>query len=162
MQLSARQVLVLALPWLLLELATSTPTNITNLILAISPTDLAADKCPTPPTEFLPYPPPPGYQPGPGCPPASSGTQPSENNPPAGFYGGSGSGSGSGSSTQSLSPANSLRGRNPFARMLAGFSSGRKVRAGVGSRFCGGAFEMVEVDGRSEAFVASEVFGMSR
>lgn len=35
--------------------------------------------------------------PAPGCPPASQGTQPSEDNPPAGFYGGSGGGGGGGS-----------------------------------------------------------------
>lgn len=127
MQFSARQFLIFALPWLILELATSAPTNTTNLILAVSPVDLVADECPTPPTEFLPYPPPAGYQPGPGCPPASSGTQPSENNPPAGFYGGTGSGSGS--TTQTSSTASGLRSNNPFAKVLGGFLPSRNINA---------------------------------
>lgn len=146
MQLSARQFLLFALPWLIIELAISAPTNTTNLILAISPVDLAADECPTPPTEFLPYSPPSGYQPGPGCPPASSGTQPSENNPPAGFYGGSGSGSGS--STQSSSSASSLRCNNPLAKVFGGLFPSRKVKIPVIRHFKGGAPDETGSDGR--------------
>lgn len=114
------------------HLTTSAPTNVTSAatnILAVSPIRLAADVCPTPPTEFLPYPPPQGYVPGPGCPPANSGTQPSEGNPPAGFYGGSGSGSGS--TTQSTSSAFSLRRTNPITRILGLFLPRRDRRRAV-------------------------------
>lgn len=101
------------------HLTSSAPTNQTSptkdILLAISPANIVADTCPTPPTEFLPYSPPPGYVPAPGCPPASQGTQPSEGNPPAGYYGGSGTGSGS--STQYTSSAVDLRGMNPIAKL---------------------------------------------
>lgn len=126
----------------LAHLAASAPANTTSsigitptddptksLLQSISPVHLINDECPTPPTQFLPYPPPPGYVPGPGCPPASSGTQPSEFNPPPGVYGGSGSGSGSGSSTETSSPGSSLREWNPFAKVLAGFLPRRKMPA---------------------------------
>lgn len=88
-----------------------------DLPTSILPHEIAADTCPTPPTEFLPYAPPPGYTPAPGCPPASQGTQPSEGDAPAGFYGGSGSGSGSSGSTSSAetSEAGNLRGRGVVA-----------------------------------------------
>lgn len=52
-----------------------------------------------------------------------------------------------------------MKGRNPFARMLAGFFPGRKVKAGVMSRFNGGAVGKVEVDRRSGVVVASDTFG---
>ncbi|KAK0517115.1 hypothetical protein JMJ35_000270 [Cladonia borealis] len=74
--------LLLLLPTLTTCAPAPASTNITDptksIILSLSPTNphLEADTCPTPPTEFLPYPPPPGYTPGPGCPPASEGTQP--------------------------------------------------------------------------------------
>ena len=141
MHLNACRLLIFILQWLLIGLSTPSPTNTTNLILAISPANLAADECPTPPTEFLPYSPPPGYVPGPGCPPASSGTQPSENNPPAGFYGGSGSSSGS--SAQSSSGASSLRGRNLITRILSGLSPGRRAKVGLGPYGDGGLESMV-------------------
>jgi len=121
------------------HLTTSAPTNITSAttnILAVSPIRLAADVCPTPPTEFLPYPPPQGYVPGPGCPPASSGTQPSEGNPPAGFYGGSGSGSGS--TTQSTSSALSLRRTNPISRILGLLLPRRERRRAMSRHLAGG------------------------
>lgn len=93
---------------------TTHPAALADLPTSILPHELAADTCPTPPTEFLPYAPPPGYTPAPGCPPASQGTQPSEGDAPAGFYGGSESGSGSGSSgstsSAETSEAGSLRG----------------------------------------------------
>lgn len=108
---------VIAMPYLV----SSAPANVTSAntypLHAVSPIALAAEQCPTPPTQFLPYPPPPGYVPNAGCPPASSGTQPSEFNPPAGVYGGSGSGSGS--TSQSTSSANSLGSMNPLARMMS-------------------------------------------
>lgn len=121
------------------HLTTSAPTNITSAttnILAVSPIRLAADVCPTPPMEFLPYPPPQGYVPGPGCPPASSGTQPSEGNPPAGFYGGSGSGSGS--TSQSTSSALSLRGTNPISRFLGLLLPRRERRRAMSRHLAGG------------------------
>ena len=80
-----------------------------HLPISILPHVLAADTCPTPPTEFLPYAPPPGYTPAPGCPPASDGTQPSEGNPPAGFYGGSESGSSGSTSSAETSQAGRLK-----------------------------------------------------
>ena len=114
--------------------ATSTDDPTKSLLLSISPIHLIADECPTPPTQFLPYPPPPGYVPGPGCPPASSGTQPSEFNPPPGVYGGSGSGSGS--SAETSSPGSSLREWNPFAMIFGGVLPSRKPSRRIGaSRF---------------------------
>lgn len=81
--------------------ASNETAGISHHRLAHLPTSIIiADTCPTPPTEFLPYAPPPGYVPAPGCPPASQGTQPSEDNPPAGFYGGSSSGGGSAASVE--------------------------------------------------------------
>lgn len=107
-------------------MTTSTTTNhpaaLAQLPTSILPHALAADACPTPPTEFLPYAPPPGYTPAPGCPPASDGTQPSEGDPPAGFYGASGTGSGSGSSgstsSAEASGAGDWRGRGAVGRVL--------------------------------------------
>lgn len=121
----------LAMPYLTSSAPTNRTSPTTNPILAVSPIDLAADQCPTPPTEFLPYSPPPGYSPSPGCAPASQGTQPSQGNPPAGYYGGSGSDSGSGSSSQTTSSARSLKGMNPIAKILGCFLPSRKTRRGV-------------------------------
>ena len=150
---------LIAMPYL----TTSAPTNSTSPIikpvLAVSPINLAADQCPTPPTEYLPYPPPPGYQPGPGCAPASQGTQPSENNPPAGFYGGSGSGSGSGSSSQTTSPATSMRGRNPLARVLGRFLAHRKRRRAMALHFEGSTVSVVNVEEMDWMFNGMRVFG---
>lgn len=62
----------------------------------------------TPPTEYLPYPPPPNYSWPAGENSANENPQPSENDPPAGWNtgqsGSSGSGSGSSSSTSRASP----------------------------------------------------------
>ncbi|MCJ1274100.1 hypothetical protein MMC21_001895 [Puttea exsequens] len=121
--------LMLVMQLLLVNPATSAPTNTTELISSISPVKLEADECPTPPTQFLPYPPPAGFQPGPGCEPASSGTQPTEFNPPPGVYGGTGSGGGSGGGgTVQSNKATGLRGLNPLAKVLAGVFSGRKSK----------------------------------
>lgn len=47
----------------------------------------------TPPTEYLPYPPPPNYSWPPGTSPATENPQPSESDPPPGFYTDAGVGS---------------------------------------------------------------------
>lgn len=141
-------------------LTTSAPTNETSAatkILAVSPIRLAADQCPTPPTEFLPYPPPQGYVPGPGCPPASSGTQPSEGNPPAGFYGGSGSGSGSYS--QSTSSALGLKGINPIARIMSLLLPHRTRKKAMTPHSAGSAVSVVNAEGMHWMFDGMRVFG---
>ena len=102
---------------------TSQPTSnhlpaLADLATSILPHALVADTCPTPPTEFLPYAPPPGYTPAAGCPPASEGTQPSENNPPAGFYGGSSSGSSGSTSSAEVSGAVRLKAMGAVGRVL--------------------------------------------
>ncbi len=89
------------------------------------------------PTEFLPYAPPPGYTPAAGCPPASAGTQPSEDNPPAGFYGGSGSGSsGSTSSSAEESGVGRLNAMGAVTRALVIVLGWRGLEwcVGVGGR----------------------------
>ncbi|KAF6241227.1 hypothetical protein HO173_001022 [Letharia columbiana] len=103
------------------------PPALAHLPTSILPHALEADTCPTPPTEFLPYAPPPGYTPAPGCPLASEGTQPSENDPPAGVYGGSGSGSGSSGSTASAETSQA-------GRLKAMGAAGRVVLAVLGWR----------------------------
>ena len=142
-------------------LTTSAPTNSTlpiiKPVLAVSPINLAADQCPTPPTEYLPYPPPPGYQPGPGCAPASQGTQPSENNPPAGVY--EGSGSGSGSSSETTSPATSMRGRNPLANILGRFLSHRKRKRAIALHFESSTVSVVDSEEMDWVFNGVRVFG---
>lgn len=88
----------------------------------------SAQTCPTPPTQFLPYAPPPGYTPAPGCPPAN--TQPSESNPPAGVYGSSsGSGSGASGSTETVysSMASGRRGGVKGMWVVAGAVLGLAV-----------------------------------
>lgn len=95
---------------------TTHPAALSNLPTSILPHELAADTCPTPPTEFLPYAPPPGYTPAPGCSPA--GTQPSEGNPPAGVYGGSGSGSSGSTSYAEASGVGTLRIRGLIGRVM--------------------------------------------
>lgn len=76
-----------------------------------------------PPTQFLPYPPPSNYVPGPGCPPASSGTQPSESNPPPGVYGGYNPNSGR-EGTSGASGASASTSSGGLLRMDKGFSLG--------------------------------------
>ncbi|KAL8797553.1 MAG: hypothetical protein Q9195_000370 [Heterodermia aff. obscurata] len=71
----------------------------------------------TPPTEYLPYPPPDNYQWPPGENPGNENPQPSEFNPPAGWYTGQ-SGSGSGSQSQTSAASTSLRPPTLF-RLLA-------------------------------------------
>jgi hypothetical protein len=140
---------ILTLLWVFIHLSSSAPANTTSsigtaptdhptksLLQSISPVHLKDDLCPTPPTQFLPYPPPPGYVPGPGCPPAGSGTQPSEFNPPPGVYGGSGSGSGS--FAQTSSPGIGLRQWNPVARIFGGVLPRRKVVGSVRARIGSG------------------------
>lgn len=147
---------IIAMPYL----TTSAPVNVTSPatnILAVSPVRLAADECPTPPTEFLPYPPPQGYVPGSGCPPASSGTQPSEGNPPAGFYGGSGSGSGS--SSQSTSSALSLRRTNPVARILGRLLPHRKAREVMALHLTGSTVSVANAEEMDWMFDGMRVFG---
>ena len=147
---------IITLPYL----TTSAPTNVTSAttnILAVSPIRLAADECPTPPTEFLPYPPPQGYAPAPGCPPASSGTQPSEANPPAGFYGGSGSGSGSNS--QSSSSALSLRRTNPIARIWGLLLPHRKRKKAMTLLCAGSTVSVANTEGMYWMFDGMSVFG---
>ena len=53
----------------------------------------------TPPTEYLPYPPPPNYSWPPGENPSNENPPPTEFNPPAGWYGGNGNGQGASGST---------------------------------------------------------------
>jgi len=151
---------IIAMPYL----TTSAPANVTSSttnIFAVSPIRLAADECPTPPTEFLPYPPPQGYVPGPGCQSASSGTQPSEGNPPAGFYGdsGSGSGSGSGSSSQSTSSALSLRGMNPIARILGRLVPHRKGQKFMALHFAGSSISVASAEETDWMFDSIRVLG---
>ncbi|KAL6721160.1 hypothetical protein ACLMJK_000262 [Lecanora helva] len=143
---------VIAIPYLTASAPTNTTSATDKQVLAISPVNLAADQCPTPPTEFLPYPPPQGYSPGPGCAPASQGTQPSENNPPPGFYGGSGSGSGSGSSYQATSPASSMRDRNLLTRVLGRFLSRREKGRAI-ALFCEGTTVSVAGSQQMDGFL---------
>ncbi|KAL8713860.1 MAG: hypothetical protein Q9220_002005 [cf. Caloplaca sp. 1 TL-2023] len=75
----------------------------------------------TPPTQFLPYPPPPGYVYPPGTSPATQDPQPTEFNPPAGVYGGA---SNSGSGQQSSSGG--------------GYNSGITPRGGGGVQYSSG------------------------
>lgn len=100
-----------------------------HLPISILPHALAADTCPTPPTEFLPYAPPPGYTPAPGCPPASEGTQPSEGDAPAGFYGGSAGGSSGSTASAETSQAGRLKG---FGRVFLVLLVWRGLSWGVG------------------------------
>ena len=76
-------------------------------------------QCPTPRTQFLPYPPPANYVPGPGCPPANEGTQPTEFNPPPGVYGGYNPNSGGAGSATGTGAASS---GGFVTRMLCGSS----------------------------------------
>ncbi|KAL8693991.1 MAG: hypothetical protein Q9218_001290 [Villophora microphyllina] len=86
----------------------------------------ARDPVETPPTEYLPYPPPPNYQWPPGENPQNEYPQPSENNPPAGWYGGTGQGNpgavngngntGSGASNNGLQQTSSGGGGYPIGR----------------------------------------------
>ena len=115
-------------------LTTSIPTTNTNQTTTIHPPALAhlptsvlphgliADTCPTPPTEFLPYAPPPGYTPAPGCPPASEGTQPSEN---------SGSGSSGSTSSAEVSKAGRLKAMDALARVSLAILGWRISKWGV-------------------------------
>ena len=88
----------------------------------------------TPPTEYLPYLPPPNYDWPAGENPGNEYPQPSEFNPPAGWYGGIGSG-GSSSAPGTVSPANngavlaSGSGHSPAlsAGAIAGISVGGSV-----------------------------------
>lgn len=116
-------------------LTTSIPTTNTNQTTKIHPPALAhlptsvlphgliADTCPTPPTEFLPYAPPPGYTPAPGCPPASEGTQPSEN---------SGGGSSGSTSSAEVSKAGRLRATDALARVSLVILGWRVFEMGCG------------------------------
>lgn len=75
----------------------------------------------TPPTEYLPYPPPPNYQWPAGTSPGTQNPPPSEFNPPAGWYGGTGQGnpgavSGSGSTAGSNPGAAPDNGATPQAQ----------------------------------------------
>lgn len=76
----------------------------------------------TPPTEYLPYPPPSNYPWPPGQSPATETPQPSEHNPPAGWYtgpsGASSPGPG-GSATSSARPARSTLIPNLLLRTLS-------------------------------------------
>ena len=67
----------------------------------------------TPPTEYLPYSPPPNYVWPAGETPGNENPQPSEFNPPAGWYGGTGQGQGEGGSSSApgtASPAQTYNG----------------------------------------------------
>ena len=130
---SSSSSMVILIMLLLTHLSNSAPTtNQTspsiNPILTISPTNLADDTCPTPPTEFLPYSPPSGYTPTPGCPATSQGPQPSEGNPPAGYSGSSRSGQGSGTTFAATSGAMGLRRVNLVGRFMGRFMGGRRSR----------------------------------
>ena len=136
------------MPYLIKSAPVNETSPGTKVRLDLSPITLKADQCPTPPTEFLPYNPPPGYVPGPGCAPASQGTQPSEGDPPPGYSGGSGSGSGSGSGTAyaSTSAASSLKDVNPIARILGCFLPRLKNRAPMTSEVGGRTGSMIDVE----------------
>lgn len=97
---------------------TTEPPALAHLPTSILPDALMADTCPTPPTEFLPYAPPPGYTPAPGCPPANAGTQPSEGNPPARSYEGSESRSSGGTASAEVSAAGRSRAMGAVGRAL--------------------------------------------
>ena len=72
-----------------------TRSRLTRLFLSVFPGHLHPEVNPrspveTPPTEYLPYPPPPNYNWPAGTSPNTENPPPSECNPPAGWYGGTG------------------------------------------------------------------------
>ncbi|KAI4119908.1 MAG: hypothetical protein LQ345_000166 [Seirophora villosa] len=91
------------------------PATMQNLLLRLKPKLLQRSPVETPPTAYLPYPPPPNYSWPPG--PHTQYPPPSETNAPAGWYGGapgatggqgnSGAGSASGNAGSSSSVASS-------------------------------------------------------